>query len=255
MLPRGRSYVCTRATTALAGLDLVTRVEPTAAREHRYLAFIGRTSTVFPAGNFQQINTGPLGQPGRSQMGDALHTGEEKWKSPESAGIAEKNGQNWYAVHTRARHERAVAHRLYDRGVTAFLPVFTEVHRWHDRKKTMELPVFSCYLFVKLTPCNEEWQRVLRTDSVLGLVGNQGVGTPIPDEQIEAVRILVREKLPCCSHPFLKTGQRVRIRGGALEGLEGIFLSRHGHRRLIISVEAMQRSLAVQVEGYDVEPI
>jgi len=188
-------------------------------------------------------------------MGERLYTGKETWKSPVRAEIAEKNGQNWYAVHTRARHERVVAHRLCDRGVTTFLPVFTEVHRWHDRKKTMELPLFSCYLFVKLMPCNEEWQRVLRTDSVLGLVGTQGVGTPIPEEQIDAVRILIKEQLPCCSHPFLKTGQRVRIRGGALEGLEGIFLSRHGQRRLIISVDAMQRSLAIQVEGYDVEPI
>ena len=96
---------------------------------------------------------------------------------------------------------------------------------------------------------------MLRTDSVIALVGAQGVGTPIPSEQIGAVRILVEGKLPCCSHPFLKTGQRVRIRGGALEGLEGIFLSRHGERRLIISVDAMQRSLAIQVEGYEVEPI
>jgi len=104
-------------------------------------------------------------------------------------------------------------------------------------------------------PCNEDRQRVLRTDSVIALVGAQGVGTPIPNEQIGAIQILVEGKLPCCSHPFLKTGQRVRIRGGALEGLEGIFLSRQGERRLIISVDAMQRSLAIQVEGYEVEPI
>jgi transcription antitermination factor NusG len=96
---------------------------------------------------------------------------------------------------------------------------------------------------------------VLRTDSVLGLVGTQAVGTPIPKEQIEAVRILVEHELPSCSHPFLKAGQRVRIRGGALEGLEGIFLSHHGERKLIISVDAMQRSLAIQVEGYEVEAI
>ena len=76
-----------------------------------------------------------------------------------------------------------------------------------------------------------------------------------PTEQIDAVRTLVKEQVPSRSHPFLKTGQRVRIRGGALEGLEGIFLSRQGERRLIISVDAMQRSLAIQVEGYDVEPI
>ncbi|MEA2540641.1 MAG: hypothetical protein QOH35_2007 [Acidobacteriaceae bacterium] len=167
----------------------------------------------------------------------------------------EQTGESWYAVHTRAQHEKAVAHRLCERGVTTFLPTFREVHRWNDRKKIIELPLFSCYLFVKLMPQNEDRQRVLRTDSVLGLVGAQGMGTPIPNEQIDAVRILTKEQLPCCSHPFLKTGQRVRIRGGALEGLEGIFLSRHGERRLIISVDAMQRSLAIQVEGYEVEPI
>jgi transcription antitermination factor NusG len=176
-------------------------------------------------------------------------------KSSVPTAIIEQGDENWYAVHTRARHERAVAHRLREKGVTTFLPTFTEVHRWNDRRKTVELPLFNCYLFVKMIPRNEERQRVLRTDSVLGLVGTQGVGTPIPNDQIDAVRILVKEQLPCCSHPFLKTGQRVRIRGGALEGLEGIFLSRHGERRLIISVDAMQRSLAIQVEGYDVEPI
>jgi transcription antitermination factor NusG len=174
---------------------------------------------------------------------------------PAPAVIVEQAAEDWYAVHTRAQHEKAVAHRLRERGVTTFLPTFTEVHRWKDRKKAVELPLFSCYLFVKLMPCNEDRQRVLRTDSVLGLVGAQGTGTPIPQEQISALRILVAEKLPCCAHPFLKTGQRVRIRGGALEGLEGIFLSRHGERRLIISVDAMQRSLAIQVEGYEIEPI
>jgi transcription antitermination factor NusG len=184
-----------------------------------------------------------------------LNAGIQTSYSSDPAVLAEQTGEHWYAVHIRAQHEKAVAHRLRERGVTTFLPTFTEVHRWKDRRKTIELPLFSCYLFVKLMPRNEDRQRVLRTDSVLGLVGAQGVGTPIPSEQIDAVRILVKEQLPCCSHPFLKTGQRVRVRGGALEGLEGIFLSRHGERRLIISVDAMQRSLAIQVEGYDVEPI
>jgi transcription antitermination factor NusG len=184
-----------------------------------------------------------------------LNAGIQTSYSPESAVFVEQTAESWYAVHTRAQHEKAVAHRLRERGVTTFLPTFTEVHRWKDRRKTVELPLFSCYLFVKLMPCNEDRQRVLRTDSVIALVGGQGAGTPIPNEQIGAVRVLVEGKLPCCPHPFLKTGQRVRIRGGALEGLEGIFLSRHGERRLIISVDAMQRSLAIHVEGYEVEPI
>jgi len=104
-------------------------------------------------------------------------------------------------------------------------------------------------------PSNEDRQRVLRVDSVLGFVGNPGWGTPIPNEQIEAVRTVVQERLPYSCHPFLKTGQRVRIRSGALDGLEGILLSRKGDRKLILSVDAMQRSLAVQIDGFDVEPI
>jgi transcription termination/antitermination protein NusG len=184
-----------------------------------------------------------------------LNIGIQAAESSNLAGHVQPNCEKWFAVHTRARHERAVAHRLAERGVQIFLPTLTEVHRWNDRKKTLELPLFSCYIFVKLMPGNEERQRVLRTDSVIGLVGTPGVGTAIPDEQIDAVRILVASRIPCCPHPFLKAGQRVRIRGGALEGLEGVFLSRQGERRLIISVEAMQRSLAIQVEGYDVEPI
>ena len=184
-----------------------------------------------------------------------MSTNNQLWEFREQASIVGQNAENWYAVLTRARHEKAAAHRLGERGVTTFLPTVTEVHRWNDRKKTVELPLFSCYLFVKLMAGNEERQRVLRTDSVLGLVGTQGLGTPIPSDQIDAIRTLVSEQLPCSSHPFLKTGQRVRIRGGALEGIEGILLSRNGDRRLIISVDAMQRSLAVQVEGYDVEPV
>ena len=87
-----------------------------------------------------------------------MDTGNLKSKSPDSVAIVGQNAENWYAVHTRAAHERAVAHRLRDRGVTTFLPTFTEVHRWKDRRKTLELPLFSCYLFVKLLPRNEERQ-------------------------------------------------------------------------------------------------
>jgi transcription antitermination factor NusG len=86
------------------------------------------------------------------------------------------------------------------------------------------------------------------------LVGGRGEGIAIPDEQIDAVQGLVEAQLPWSSHPFLKIGQRVRIRSGALDGLEGILVSRNGDRTLVISVDAIQRSLAVRVEGYEVEP-
>jgi transcription antitermination factor NusG len=173
---------------------------------------------------------------------------------PQLAPRIEAEVENWYGLQTRPRHEKIVAQRLEERGVTTFLPLVTEVHRWSDRKKSVQMPLFSCYVFAKFVPNRSDRLRVLRVDGVFGLVGASGEGTPIPDAQIDAVRSLVETELPWSSHPFLKIGQRVRIRSGALDGMEGILVSRNGDRTLVISVEAIQRSLAVRVEGYEVEP-
>jgi transcriptional antiterminator NusG len=162
---------------------------------------------------------------------------------------------SWYALHTRAKHEKMVTLRLAERGVETFLPLVTEVRRWSDRKKSIELPLFGCYVFAKFASNRAERLRVLRVDGVLNLVGARGEGASIPDGQIDSVRALVSGELPWSSHPFLEIGQRVRIRSGALNGIEGILVARNGDRTLVISVNAIQRSLAVRVEGYEVEPL
>ena len=159
----------------------------------------------------------------------------------------------WYAVQTRSRHEKFVCHHFQNRGIAHYLPIVTEIHRWSDRKKKVELPLFSGYVFVQVPPTNEERVRVLRVDGVVRFVGHAVGGTPIPEEQIESIRMLVDQKLPCSSHPFLKAGQRIRIRGGALDGMEGIFQSRNGEDMLVISVDALQRSLLVSIRGYNIE--
>jgi transcription antitermination factor NusG len=161
----------------------------------------------------------------------------------------------WYALHTRPRHEKLVVQRLAERGVETFLPIVTEVHRWSDRKKSVRLPLFSCYVFVKFEPNRSERLRVLRVDGVLGLVGSHGEGASIPSEQIDAVRALVEGNLPWSSHEFLKIGQRVRVRSGALNGVEGILVSYEGDQTLVISIDAIQRSLAVRLAGYQVEAV
>jgi transcriptional antiterminator NusG len=176
------------------------------------------------------------------------------WQSLESAPVAALDSQ-WYALHTRARHEKLVVQRLAERGVETFLPIVTEVHRWSDRKKSVQLPLFGCYVFAKFIDDRSERLRVLRVGGVLSLIGSHGEGAPIPNEQIDAVRSLVEGNVPWAAHPFLKIGQRVRIRSGALDGVEGILVSRNGDDTLVISVDAIQRSLAVRVEGYEVEAI
>src|SRR5580692_10338925 len=161
--------------------------------------------------------------------------------SPNPTPLVEAEAENWYGLQTRPRHEKAVAQRLEEKGVKTFLPLVTEVHRWSDRKKSVQAPLFSCYVFAKFVPNRSERLRALRVDGVFGLVGARGEGIAIPEEQIDAVRGLIEGPLPWSSHPFLKIGQRVRIRSGALDGLEGILVSRNGDRTLVISVEAIQR--------------
>ncbi len=162
---------------------------------------------------------------------------------------------HWYALHTRARHEKAVERRLRDQGMETFLPTAMEMHRWSDRKKKVEVPLFNCYVFLRCALSAEDRTRVYQVESVHGFVGVRGASLPIPDEQIESIRKVVTQSAPWRSHPFLKAGQRVRVLGGAMDGVEGVFVSENGDHSLIISVDAIQRSMAVRIDGYDVEPV
>ncbi len=160
----------------------------------------------------------------------------------------------WYAIQTRSRHEKLVNHHLQMRGMSSYLPTITKTHLWSDRRKKVELPLFPGYLFIQLIPCNEWRVKVLRTPGVVRFVGCAPEGSAIPEEQIASVRTIVDRNMTCVSHPFLEVGQRVRVRGGALDGVEGIFLRRNSDHVLVISVGAIQRSLAVSIQGYDIEP-
>jgi transcription antitermination factor NusG len=162
-------------------------------------------------------------------------------------------GPSWYAVHTRARHEKRVAVQFEEKEISTFLPLFHQVHKWSDRRKKVEVPMFSCYAFVRIVHTVEERLRVLRTPGVLGFVGSEKQGTPIPDEQIESLRTTLSENVPCFPHDFLSAGRRVRIRGGSLDGVEGILVRHGADQSLVLSVELLQRSVAVRVEGYDIE--
>jgi transcription elongation factor/antiterminator RfaH len=159
----------------------------------------------------------------------------------------------WYAVQTRSRHERVVAAQLKDQGVSTFLPMITQIRRWSDRRKLVEFPLFSGYIFVHAEISRQVRTIVLFSRGVAGFVAMQGEPLPIPDEQIDSVRQLLAKNIHCAAHPFLKVGQRVRIRGGSLEGLEGILVSHNGDRKLVISVNTIERSFSIRIDGYDVE--
>ncbi len=162
-------------------------------------------------------------------------------------------GAQWYALHTRPQHEKSVVSHLQRQGLTTFLPLVSEVHRWSDRHKVVQMPLFSCYAFVYMRLLPESWARVMNVTGVLRFVGVRREGIPIPDSQIHAVQVLLESKLPYQICPFLEIGQRVRIRGGVLHGVEGILTGRNGDRVLVISVEPIQRSISVRIGDYGVE--
>ena len=168
---------------------------------------------------------------------------------------AAREEPRWYAIHTRARHEKSVTAQLERIGVTTFLPLIRQTHRWSDRQKTIQCVLFDGYTFVCLEAYSQKHLHILKTPGVVGFVGIRGRGLPIPDKEIEDIRTLLANSIPCRPYPFLETGRRVRIRGGCIDGLEGILVAKNSDQSLVISVEIIQRSLAVRIDGYDVEPV
>jgi len=159
----------------------------------------------------------------------------------------------WYAIHTMGRHEKRVTTYLQEERILAFLPLIEQLHRWSDRHCRVEVPLFGCYVFVRIVPTVDNRLRVLRTPGVLGFVGSRKQGAPIAEQEMESLRTVVRSKAPLQTHPYVNTGKRVRIRGGSLDGVEGIIQYEGTDRSLVLSIELLRRSVSIRVEGYDVE--
>ena len=164
------------------------------------------------------------------------------------------NEPHWYAVRTRSRHEKIVSEQLEKQGIESFLPLVKRTRQWTDRSKQVEMPVFSGYNFVRMVFSSATRLRVLQTHGVAGFVGMNNVGTPIPDCEIQDIRTLLASSVPFEERRFLRVGQRVRIRGGALDGVEGILSAQDEDQSMVVSVELIQRSLSVRIRGYVVEP-
>ena len=160
----------------------------------------------------------------------------------------------WYAVQTRPRHEKKVIAELAEKRIDSYLPLLNQVHRWSDRRKTVQVPLFPGYVFVRVQLNPNIRFAVLGSWGAIAFVGPQRTATAIPDTQIENIRTLLSSKVSLTPYPFLRIGQRVRVRGGALDGLEGILVT-NGQRRLVISVESIHRSLSITLDGYDIEPV
>jgi transcription antitermination factor NusG len=161
--------------------------------------------------------------------------------------------ETWFALYTKHQHEKTAAALLERKGIQVFLPVYRTVHRWTDRNQSVVLPLFPCYLFVRTVL--EAKLEILRTAGVRWLIENAGHACPIPDGEIEAVRKICSVEARFQPHPFLKQGDHVRIRDGALAGIQGILVRVKNQCRVVISVEPLQRSLSLEVDMANLESL
>jgi len=160
----------------------------------------------------------------------------------------------WFALQTRYRFEKKVAAQLSSKGMEVFLPLRMENREWSDRQKLVSVPLFPGYAFVRSARSIALRLLVLQTPGVMGFVSFAGAAAVIPQKQIEDLRLLLEQAVPFSLHPFLRVGQRVRIRGGCLDGVEGL-LTQRDRGKLVISIESIQRSLAIEIQGYEVDLI
>lgn len=159
----------------------------------------------------------------------------------------------WWALYTRHQHEKVVAEMLMTKGFEVFLPAYSSTRRWKDRKKVLTLPLFPCYVFVR--GGMDRKLQVVSTPGVHMVLTRGEEVAEIPQSEIDAIRRVVQGYFDVEPHPFLRCGDRVRVTRGSLEGLEGILVRKKNMFRLVLSVNMLAQSVAVEIDAADVESI
>jgi len=169
-----------------------------------------------------------------------------------SPGIATP-ARNWFAVFVTPRHEKRVDEHCRVRGIESFLPLFQTQSRWKDgSKRILQLPLFPSYIFVRLSSSGRV--SVLQVPGVILIVGCGRQQFPVPDTYIHFLREGLRQgKIE--PHPYLTAGTRVRIRSGAMAGMEGVLVCKKNKFRVVLTLDVIMKSVTAEVAIGDIEPI
>lgn len=158
---------------------------------------------------------------------------------------------HWYAISTRARHEKKVFENLVKKGVITYLPLQTFYRRWSDRHKKVHEPLFSCYIFAKIN-LNERL-KVLQTDGVVRLVSFNGIPATIPDSQIDAIRTVLENKRTIEKADYLTPGQKIEVIYGPLKGIRGVLAQIKNQQRLVIRLDSIMQAISVDIDFRDIK--
>jgi transcription antitermination factor NusG len=159
----------------------------------------------------------------------------------------------WFALYTTPRHEKHVSEILAQRQIETFLPLYRTTRRWKkSRPVDLELPLFPTYVFARVA--QKARGAVLGMPGVLSIVGSAREPWPVPDPDIEAIRLgLQMGKIE--PHPYLTVGERVRIKAGVMTGVEGVLVRKKNALRVVLSLDTIMRSVALEVDADDIEPV
>jgi len=165
----------------------------------------------------------------------------------------EQQSRSWLAAYTRSRHESAVANQLQQKGLPILLPTYERLSRWSDRIRRIQSPLFPGYVFV----CADDVERVrvLQTTGVVNIVARGGRPVPLSSEDVHKLRFCAGNPAAVEPHPFLRLGQRVRVKHGLFQGWEGVLIEKKNSLRLVITIEQIMRSVSIDLHGADVEPV
>lgn len=161
--------------------------------------------------------------------------------------------RHWLAAYTRARHESAVARQLHGKNVAVLLPTYMRTSRWSDRIRRVRAPLFPSYVFVNVR--DEERVRVLQTAGVVNIVSVAGKPAALREQDVAMLCECVAHPASIEPYPYLSAGQHVRVKRGPFTGWKGILAYKKNAARLVISVEQIMQSVAIDLDGADVEAL
>jgi transcription antitermination factor NusG len=160
---------------------------------------------------------------------------------------------HWFAIWTRSRHEQVVHDQLVEKRIEVFLPTITKLSRWKDRTKRIKWPLFPGYCFARFEP--EERLVVLKCVGVVNIVSFEGIPAPIPDREVESLRLLVSSHLQYDPCPLIREGMTVEVVRGPLSGVIGRLVRKDAtHARLVLSVDLIGQAVSVHVDVADIKP-
>ena len=157
----------------------------------------------------------------------------------------------WFAIWTRSRHEQVVRDQLERKAVEAFLPTIPRWSRWKDRKKKIDWPLFPGYCFARFDP--DDALPILKCTGVVNIVSFEGKPAPIPEVELDSIRLLVGSELQYDPCPMIHEGTMVEVTHGPLRGVVGRLMRKDAQRaRLILSVDLIGQAVSVEVDAADV---